>query len=83
MKTIDAMTFRRNLESTIGICQRDGPIRVVSGSGTSIIMSEDDYESLVETVAVLSDPLTAGVIASDEPPSDGMEWSEWRTGNVG
>lgn len=83
MKTVDATTFRREVPSMIEICQRNGPIRVVSDSGTSIMMSEDIYESLIETIAVLSDPLTARSIASDESLSDGMEWSEWKASNIG
>ena len=32
------------------------PIRITSKSGDAVLLSEDDYESLLETLELLSDP---------------------------
>ena len=41
-------------------------------------MSESDFDSLMETIAVLSDPETVDAIYSDEDPKDGLRWSDWK-----
>lgn len=83
METVNATLFRKELFSMIERNQHNEPIRVTSKKGTSVMMSEDDYESLIETIAILSDPLTVAALASDESPADGMEWSEWKAKNIG
>ena len=51
-------------------------VRITSKKGNSVLMSESDFDSLMETIAVLSNPETVDAIYSDEDPKDGLRWSD-------
>jgi antitoxin YefM len=57
MKTITASRARSELFSLLkGTVKGHRQVRITSKEGNTILMSEEDYESLVETLELLSEP---------------------------
>jgi len=57
MKTITASRARTELFSLLkGTVKGHRQVRITSKEGNTILMSEEDYESLVETLQLLSEP---------------------------
>ncbi len=78
METVNATQFRKDLFARIESSQYGEMVRITSKKGNSVLMSESDFDSLMETIAVLSDPETVDAIYSDEDPKDGLRWSDWK-----
>ena len=57
MTTTNVTNFRQNifelLESTI---KYNDLLNITTKFGNAIVMNEDDYNNLIETIAILSDP---------------------------
>jgi antitoxin YefM len=57
MKTITASKARSELFNLLkGTVKGHRQVRITSKEGNTILMSEEDYESLVETLQLLSEP---------------------------
>ena len=57
MKTITASRARMELFRLLkGTVKGHRQVRITSKEGNTILMSEEDYESLVETLELLSEP---------------------------
>ena len=57
MKTIQSSKARQNFFAIIkSAIKENDQYRVVHKDGTAVIMSEDDYENLLETLELLSTP---------------------------
>ena len=57
MKTITASKARSELFSLLkGTVKGHRQVRITSKEGNTILMSEEDYDSLVETLQLLSEP---------------------------
>jgi len=57
MKTITASRARTELFTLLkGTVKGHRQVRITSKEGNTILMSEEDYESLVETLQILSEP---------------------------
>jgi len=57
MKTITASRARTELFTLLkGTVKGHRQVRITSKEGNTILMSEEDYESLVETLQLLSEP---------------------------
>lgn len=57
MKTIQSSKARQNFFALIkSAIKENDQYRIVHKSGTAVIMSEEDYENLVETLELLSSP---------------------------
>lgn len=57
MKTITASKARSGLFSLLkGTVKGHRQVRITSKEGSVVLMSEEDYESLIETLQLLSDP---------------------------
>ena len=57
MKTIQSSKARQNFFAIIkSAIKENDQYRIVHKNGTAVIMSEEDYENLVETLELLSTP---------------------------
>ena len=57
MTTLTATQVRQNLFVVLKqSIKRHTPIRITSKTGDAILVSEEDYESLIETLELLSTP---------------------------
>ena len=57
MKTITASRARTELFNLLkGTVKGHRQVRITSKEGNTILMSEEDYESLIETLQLLSEP---------------------------
>lgn len=57
MKTITASKARSELFSLLkGTVKGHRQVRITSKEGSVVLMSEEDYESLIETLQLLSEP---------------------------
>ena len=57
MKTITASRARTELFTLLkGTVKGHRQVRITTKEGNTILMSEEDYESLVETLQILSEP---------------------------
>ena len=68
MKTITASRARTELFNLLkGTIKGHRQVRITSKEGNTILMSEEDYENLVETLELLSEPgLKESVRESDK-----------------
>lgn len=82
MTNINATNFRRNLFGYLNqAIEYNDVINISTKQGNAVVLSEEDYNGLLETVYLLSDPkvrdeLAAGMKAplSDCVPEDEVEW---------
>ena len=57
MATTNITELRKNLFSTIdSVIKYNEPVQVTTKSGNAIIISEEDYNALLETVYLMSQP---------------------------
>lgn len=57
MTTVTATSARRDFFDLVkGANEGHEPVRIQHRSGTAVLMSEDDYEGLLETLELLSVP---------------------------
>ena len=57
MPTTNVTELRKNLLNAIdSVIKHNEPVYVTTKNGNAIIVSEDDYNSLMETVYVMSQP---------------------------
>ena len=68
MKTITASKARSELFSLLkGTVKGHRQVRITSKEGSVVLMSEEDYESLIETLQLLSEPgLKESIRKADE-----------------
>jgi len=68
MKTITASRARSELFTLLkGTVKGHRQVRITSKEGNTILMSEEDYESLVETLQLLSEPgLKESILKADK-----------------
>jgi antitoxin YefM len=84
MQTIQASDFQEHLQqlSTL-VIQRHETVRIVSKqAGNMVIMSEQDYNSLQETLYLLSNPRNAERLreARQEPLDQAIAWKNIKAG---
>jgi len=57
MKTIDENTFKKDLSSVFcSVIELGEPVTVTTGKGNAVLISESEYRSMVETIALMSNP---------------------------
>lgn len=57
MATTNVTELRRNLFSTIdSVIKYNEPIQVTTKNGNAVLLSEEDYNALLETVYLMSQP---------------------------
>ena len=57
MKTIDENTFKKNPSGVLGSVIKLGePVTVTVKEGNAVLISESEYRSMVETIALMSNP---------------------------
>lgn len=78
MKTIDCNMSEAELQLLVASVQHGEPVRLSSPVGHAVVLSETDYRSLTETLALLSDPEMASDIAAARitPVNELIEWSD-------
>jgi PHD/YefM family antitoxin component YafN of YafNO toxin-antitoxin module len=82
MTTINATNFRKNIYSTLEqTIKYSEPVSIVTKDGNAVIISEEDYRGLMETLAIYTTPgLKEAIIEGrDTPiseciPADKVEW---------
>lgn len=82
MTTTTITNFRKNIFSLVETAIRyNEPIHITSKSGNAVILSEDEYRGLIETVHLTSipgmkDKLVQGsnTLLSDTIPEDEVNW---------
>lgn len=79
MTNINITNFRKNLFGYMNqAVEYNDVVNVSTKNGNAVIMSEDDYNSLMETLYLVSQPGLVEAIkaAKNEPISDSREYSE-------
>lgn len=67
MTTITATEARKNLFKLIKEAQKHHePVRITAPSGTTVLLSEEDYESMIETMTLLGEPGFRSSLADSE-----------------
>lgn len=83
MTNTNATNFRKNMfEYLSSAILHNNVININTKDGNAVVMSEEDYTGLLETLYLLSNKKTADEIAQGlrEPVSEGTEYSpdeEW------
>lgn len=77
MLTMPYTTFRNNMKDTMRRIHDDADVMLVTNRDPAdnvVVMGQDDYESLMETLRVQSNPdLTRRVLSGMRQSSDGTE----------
>lgn len=77
MLTMPYTTFRNNMKDTMRRIHDDADVMLVTNRDSAdnvVVMGQDDYESLMETLRVQSNPdLTRRVLSGMRQSSDGTE----------
>lgn len=78
MSTVPLTEVRDRLSEVIETAATSGEEFVVTRNGrpTAVIISYEDYESLIETVNILSDPDTMNAIAEAETDMESGNFEE-------
>ena len=67
MPTTNITELRKNLFTTIDtVIKYNEPVHVTTKAGNAVILSEEDYNSLMETLYLLANPKLVERIKSDE-----------------
>ena len=67
MPTTNITELRKNLFTTIDtVSKYNEPVHVTTKAGNAVILSEEDYNSLMETLYLLANPKLVERIKSDE-----------------
>lgn len=76
MKTIPATTVRQNIYKILEqIMVSNEPIQITSKKGNAVLISEEDWNAIQETLYLLSVPnLRESIIESDKIPLE--EWKD-------
>ena len=76
MKTMPVTKVRQNIYKIIEQIRRDSePIQITSRKGNAILISEEDWNAIQETLYLLSIPnLKESIIEADKTPLD--EWKD-------
>ena len=57
MKTIDENTFKKNPSGVLdSVIKLGEPVTVTTNEGNAVLISESEYRSMVETIALMSNP---------------------------
>lgn len=77
MNTLNPSTARSNLYSLIQKTIRGHqPVRIASKEGNVVLLSEEEYESLLETAELLSVPgLEQSILDADKDIAEGKTYS--------
>lgn len=79
MEKVNATNFRKNLYSILeNVVKYNTPISITTKNGDAVILSEDDYNSIMQTIYLSSIPeikkrVVDGIDAKDEDFED-FEW---------
>ena len=79
METVNATQFRKDLFSILDrTIQGNGKCIVTTKSGNAVVISEEAWNSLMETLYILSDPdmLSSIEKAEEEYPEGSVEWRQ-------
>lgn len=82
MYNTNITSLRKNLFSVLGqVIKFNEPVNISTKEGNAVILSEEDYNSLIETLTITSNPLMRTKIIeglntpiSDCVPEDEVEW---------
>lgn len=67
MATTNVTELRKNLFSTVdSVIKFNEPVQVTTKNGNAILLSEEDYNALLETVYLMSQPGLASKIKEGE-----------------
>ena len=67
MATTNVTELRKNLFSTVdSVIKFNEPVQVTTKNGNAILLSEEDYNALLETVYLMSQPGLVSKIKEDE-----------------
>ena len=80
MANTNITNFRKNLfEFTEQVLKFNEPLNVTTKDGNIIVLSEEEYRSLIETVYLHSVPgLTESIVKSMTTPEGEFEEFDWR-----
>ena len=67
METTNVTELRKNLFNTIdSVIKYNEPVQVTTNNGNSVLLSEEDYNALLETVYLMSQPELVSKIKEGE-----------------
>lgn len=79
MEKVNATSFRKDLYTILeNVTKYNTPINITTKNGNAVVISEDDYNSIMETLYLSSIPdlknrITDGINAKDEEFED-FKW---------
>jgi len=79
MNTINITQARKDLFSVMDSVLDGRHITITSKNGNAVLMSEEEWNEIMETLHVLSDPDTLpAIIEADATPTSELESIDWR-----
>ncbi|MCL1810983.1 MAG: type II toxin-antitoxin system Phd/YefM family antitoxin [Methanomassiliicoccaceae archaeon] len=76
MAVVNATEARRNLFSMINLALENERVTITSKTGNAVLISEEELNSILETLYLLSDPETLPAMKEvlETPPSEREVW---------
>ena len=75
MTNTNATNFRKNIFEYLNqAVEYNDVINITTKNGNAVVLSESDYNSLLETVYLMSHPATRDTILEDCVPLDEVDW---------
>ena len=76
MATVNATEARRNLFNMINLALENERVTITSKNGNAVLISEEELNSILETLYLLSDPETIPAMKEvlETPPSEREVW---------
>ncbi|MCL2295799.1 MAG: type II toxin-antitoxin system Phd/YefM family antitoxin [Methanomassiliicoccaceae archaeon] len=77
MATVNATEARRNLFNMINLALENERVTITSKNGNAVLISEEELNSILETLYLLSDPETLPAMKEvlETPPSEREVWN--------
>jgi len=77
--TIDLTQARNDLSGIMDLVLRGGKATITSKKGNAVLISEEEWNELIETLYVLSDPDTLPAVREARAtPTSELETIDWR-----
>jgi len=79
MNTVNATQARKDLFGMIESVLDGKMLTITTKKGNAVLISEEEWNEIIETLYVLSDPDTlAAIIEADATPTSELESIDWR-----
>jgi len=79
MNIINITQFRKDLFGTMESVLNGRMMTITSKSGNAVLVSEEEWNGIMETLYVLSDPDTLpAIMEADATPTSELESIDWR-----